>query len=38
MTKHLILALILCTAIWCQGNNCPSFNGNDLLQSGTYKI
>lgn len=35
MNKQLVLALILCTAVLSQGNNCPGYFGGDLLQSGT---
>lgn len=39
MSKSLILALLLCAAVFCQtGNNCGTFFAGDLLQSGTYLL
>lgn len=39
MNKQLVLTLLLCATVLAQFNNCPSFYGGDLLQSGTlYSI
>lgn len=38
MSKSLLLTLILCGAVLCQMNSCPSFNANDLMQSGTLQL
>lgn len=37
MNKSLFLAVLLCTAVFCQ-SNCPSFYTGDLLQSGTLGV
>lgn len=32
--SRIILLVLICTSALCQGNNCPSFNAGDRLQSG----
>lgn len=37
MKNHLVITVLLCTfLVLGSTNNCPSYNGNDLLQSGIF--
>lgn len=37
MKNHLLITVLLCTLfVLGSTNNCPSYNGNDLLQSGKF--